>query len=46
MIDGKKTSAVLPKSWKQSFDNGVVIPAKMRFCNECSKEKYCDSCNK
>ena len=45
MIDVKKISAVLPKIWKQPFDNGVVIPAEKRLCNECSKEKYCGSCN-
>ena len=33
---------MLPKSWKNSFNSGVVIPTKMRFCNECSKEKCCD----
>ena len=30
---------------KKSFNSGVVIPTKMRFCNECSKEKCCDGCN-
>ena len=45
MLDGKKTSALLPKIWKNSFNNGIVVPAKMRFCNECSKEKSCDRCN-
>ena len=28
---------MLSKSWEKSFDNGIVIPARMRFCNECSK---------
>ena len=36
---------MLLKSWKKSIDNGIVIPAKLRFCNECSKEKHCDRCN-
>ena len=44
MIDGKKISAMFSTSWKKSFNNGIGIPAKMRFCNECSKEKYCDRC--
>ena len=35
---------MLPKSWKNSFNSGVVIPTKMRFCNECNKEKHCDRC--
>ena len=30
-IDGKKISAMLPKSWKKPFNSGVVIPTKMRF---------------
>ena len=30
---------------KKSFNGGVVIPAKMRFFNECSKEKCCDGFN-
>ena len=46
-IDGKKniSSAILTRSWRKSFNSGVVLPAKMRFCNECSKEKCCDRCN-
>ena len=36
---------MLTESWKKLLDNGVVIPAKMRFCKECSKEKCCDRCN-
>ena len=36
MIKGDKISAMLPRSWKKSFDNGIIIPAKMRFCNECN----------
>ena len=39
MLEGKKISAMLPKSWKKSFKSGVVIPTKKRFCKECSKEK-------
>ena len=31
MIEGKKLSALLPKSWKKWFDSGVIIPEKMRF---------------
>ena len=45
MIEGKKISAMLTRSWRKSFNSGVVIAAKMRFCNECSKEKCCDRCN-
>ena len=28
MLDGKKISAMLPKSWKKAFSKGIVIPAK------------------
>ena len=45
MIEGKKISAMLPRSWKKSFDNGVTIPAKMRFCNGCNDKKMCNICN-
>ena len=46
MKEGKKISAMLPKSWRKSFDNGIIIPAKMRFCNECNDKRLCDKCNK
>ena len=36
---------MLPRSRKKSLNNGIVIPAKLRFWNECSKEKRCDRCN-
>ena len=39
MIDGEKISVMLPRSWKKSFDNGIIIPAKMRFCHECKNKK-------
>ena len=45
MIEGKKISAMLPKSWKKSFDSGIIIPTKMRFCNECNDNKMCVKCN-
>ena len=45
MKEGEKISAMLPKSWKKSFDNGVIIPKKMRFCNKCNDIKMCDKCN-
>ena len=38
-IEGKKVSALLPKSWKKSFDSGIIIPTKMRFCSECNDKK-------
>ena len=36
---------MLPKSWKKSLINGLIIPTKMRFCKDCIKEKCCDRCN-
>ena len=44
MKEDKKISAMLPRSWKKSFDNGIIIPAKLRFCNECNDKKMCDKC--
>ena len=45
MLEGKKISAMLPRSWKKSFNNGVVIPVKMRRCNECKNKILCTTCN-
>ena len=45
MIEGEKISAMLPRSWKKSFDSGIIIPTKMRFCNECNDNKMCVKCN-
>ena len=33
MLKGKKITALLPRSWKKSFEIGVIIPTKMRQCN-------------
>ena len=45
MIEWEKISAMLPRSWKKSFDNGIIIPTKMRFCKECNDKKMCHKCN-
>ena len=45
MLLGKKISAMLPKSWKKSFDSGIIIPAKMKRCNECKDGILCKTCN-
>ena len=45
MKEGEKISATLPRSWKKSFDSGIIIPTKMRFCNECNDNKMCIKCN-
>ena len=45
MKEGKKLSAMLPRSWKKTFDSGIIIPTKMRFCDGCNDKKMCDKCN-
>ena len=45
MLNGKKKSAMLPRSWKKSFNNGVIIPTKMRQCNVCKDGILCATCN-
>ena len=46
MADGDKLVAKIPLSWKESFSQGVVIPHKMRDCNNCTKDILCDDCDK
>ena len=36
---------MLTKSRKKSFDTGIVIPVKLKRCNECKDEILCDECN-
>ena len=45
MLDGKKITAMLPRSWKKSFNNGVIIPTKKRQCNACKNGVLCTTCN-
>ena len=45
MKGGKKISAMLPRSWKNSFDSGVIKAKEMRFCNECKDGILCTTCN-
>ena len=33
------------RSWKKPLKSDVILTRKMRFCNECNKEKCCDRCN-
>ena len=46
MADGDNLIAKVPLSWKKSFSHGVVIPHKMRNCNNCTKDLLCDGCDK
>ena len=34
MLEGKKITTMLPRSWKKSFNNGIIIRTKMKRCNE------------
>ena len=36
-LEGKKITAMLPRSWKKSFNNGIIIPTKMRRCDICNE---------
>ena len=45
MIEGKKVSTMLPRSWKESFDSGIIIPTRSRFCNKSNVKKMCNKCN-
>ena len=45
MSENKKISDMLPKSWKKSFNNGIVIPAKTRRCDKCRGTILCATCN-
>ena len=45
MLDGKKITAMLPRSWEKSFDNGVIIATKMRQGNACKDGRLCATCN-
>ena len=45
MGDGDNLIAKVPLSWKKSFNQGVVIPHKMRNCTECKKDILCENCD-
>ena len=44
MQEGKKVTAKFPLSWKESFESGVVIPTKDRYCQKCLKDILCECC--
>ena len=46
MFRGDKLIAKVPLSWKKSFSQGVVIPHKLRNCNNCTNDNLCDDCDK
>ena len=41
MLKVKKRTALLPRSLKKLFNNGVIIPTKMRQCNACKDGILC-----
>ena len=45
MLEGKKITAMLPRSWKKSFSNGIKIPTRKRRCNDCKEGVLCTTCN-
>ena len=45
MLGGKKITTMLPRSWKKSFINGIIIPTKKRRCDKCNEELLCEKCN-
>ena len=45
MLEGKKITAMLPRSWRKSFNNGIIIPTKMRRCDICNDKLLCEKCN-
>ena len=46
MLKGGKLMAKEPLSWKKSFSYGVIIPYKVITCNKCTKDIFCDGCDK
>ena len=45
MYGGDKVIAKILLSWKKSFNMGVVIPHKMRTCDECIKDILYENCD-
>ena len=35
---------MLPRSWNKSFNNGIIIPVKMRRGIECNSKILCTTC--
>ena len=38
MLKGNTIQAKLPLSWKKSFESGIIIPKKLRYCTECQRK--------
>ena len=46
MLNGVKIIAKVPLSWKHSFDSGILIPHKQRYCSDCENGLICDKFDK
>ena len=44
MLECKNLLAMLPRSWKKSFNNRVITPVKMKPCDECKDGILCMTC--
>ena len=44
IVESEKIKAILPRSLKKSFNNVIIIPTKMRRCNECKDGMLCTTC--
>ena len=46
MAGGGKLIAKVPRSWKNSFSQGVLTTHKKKNCYECKENILCDNCDK
>ena len=46
MLKGNTIQAKLPLSWKKSFESGIIIPKKLRYCTNCKENKICNECDR
>ena len=45
MIEGKKYRQRYQILEKKLFVSGILVPTKMRFCNECNDKRMCNKCD-
>ena len=45
MLEGKNISAMLPRSWEKSINNGIIIPTKTARCNKRKHGLLCTTSN-
>ena len=45
MLQIEKVIVIVPKLWKKSFINGIIIPVKVRRCDERKFGILCMTCN-